>query len=90
MKIYVVYDSPLDGIGDEWTECPTFDKEEAIEQAKRTWNHLTSLEQKKRHVYVGVHRASIQEDDPRTAEQIMSDLIDSDAWPFDHDVIEIK
>lgn len=90
MKIYVVYDAPLGETGDEWTDNPTFDKEEAIEQAKRTWERLTSREQSKRHVYVGVHRVSIPGDDARTAEQIMNDMIDADTWPFDHDVIEIK
>lgn len=48
---YIVRDIPKNGIGDEFDK--EFDVlEEAIEEAKNQWDHLTYAEQKKRTVFV--------------------------------------
>lgn len=48
---YIVRDIPKNGIGDEFDK--EFDVlEDAIEEAKNQWDHLTYAEQKKRTVYV--------------------------------------
>lgn len=48
---YIVRDIPKNGIGDEFDK--EFDVlEDAVEEAKNQWDHLTYAEQKKRTVYV--------------------------------------
>lgn len=48
---YIVRDVPKNGIGDEFDK--EFDVlEDAIEEAKNQWDHLTYAEQKKRTVFV--------------------------------------
>lgn len=89
INLYVVHDAPVGAAGDEFTVCPTFDKTDALNKARNEWDHLTTGEQSRRHVYVGVHRVTVSDDDRRTAAQMMSDMIDDDSWPFDHDEIGI-
>lgn len=88
--IYIVYDEPKKGDGDIFENCPTFDRDKAVKAARYAWDHLTTREQEKRNVYVGIHTVTLPDDDHRSAEQIYRDLMGEDEWPYDHDVIEIQ
>lgn len=88
--IYIVYDEPKKGDGDIFENCPTFDRDKAVKAARYAWDHLTTREQEKRNVYVGIHTVTLPDDDQRSAEQIYHDLMGEDEWPYDHDVIEIQ
>ena len=100
-KMYVSIDEPRNGIGDTFEQ---FFKspEEATREARSTWDHLTSSEKTKNHVYSAVitednltaeayDEINISETDPSCADGICWGLYHStDTYPgcFDSDVSE--
>ena len=87
--IYLTITESKNGVGDIWQENPTFDRDDAISSAVREWNHLTRMEQRKRHVYVGVYTVTVPDSDTRTAAQVYDEMNADDTFPYDCDVIEL-
>lgn len=87
--IYMMHREPITSRGEIGDGKPTFDKNEAIQEAEMQWAHLTGREKKLYHVYVAVHKVTAKADDVRSATEIYRDMLDDDTWPADHDVIEL-
>jgi len=88
-EIYMMRCEPLTSRGEISEGKPVFDPAAAIDEARSIWAHLTDREKKLYHIYVAVHKVTIQADDTRSAAEIYRDMLDDDTWPADHDVIEL-
>jgi hypothetical protein len=88
--IYMMHCEPLDSRGEYDDGRATFDKSQAIRDAQMEWAHLTAGEQKHYRVYVGAHTVDVDDDDPRSADQIYQDMLDDATWTGDCDVIDGK
>ena len=88
-KIYIAHiiDINPGGLWDD--DKVTFDRNEAVKAAEYRAARLTRNEAKHHHVYVGVYDVDIAEDDTRTAPQIYHDMVLTDTFPIDHDVLEV-
>lgn len=88
--IYLPQCSALNVYAENDEGTPTYDSKQAVREARRMLAYTTGSERQTVHVYVGVYTVDTPDDDPRTAAQIYSDMLDDDTWPSDHDVIEIS